>query len=302
MHLCTKMTSHRSAIAHKNIELIGLFSGCRASRKATWFGGSCSCSSDRSIRSHSPCRWECALNFSDETDGGERQGNCLTSYIIVFTANITLWCRPPKGLDRTYVFFLLSFGEPKKTGVVSGIEQSHNMLNSGWPYAAECEQLQSQENVSLVSSTRCKPSIRLWLQENLGQKPWHVSNALSAYIHIGPLLSLNFLLYFLIRLDKQVRFQFNFSWQELVDTHGLGHSNGKQRIQYHLRLKEELEELRHECMVLLRERFQLEQCIRQGSYRILRHFEIICRSLSYCKPIDLHPWSPLCVSCSYRRT
>lgn len=53
-----------------------------------------------------------------------------------------------------------------------------------------------------------------------------------------------------------------FTLQDLVDTHGLGHSNGKQRIQYHLRLKEELEELRHECMVLLRERFQLEQCIR----------------------------------------
>lgn len=55
------------------------------------------------------------------------------------------------------------------------------------------------------------------------------------------------------------------SVQELVDTHGLGHSNGKQRIQYHLRLKEELEELRHECMVLLRERFQLEQCIRSAN-------------------------------------
>lgn len=47
-----------------------------------------------------------------------------------------------------------------------------------------------------------------------------------------------------------------------MNTQGLGHNNSKQRIQYHLRLKQELEELRHECMQLLRERFQLEQCIR----------------------------------------
>ena len=43
---------------------------------------------------------------------------------------------------------------------------------------------------------------------------------------------------------------------------GLGHGNARQKIQYHLRLKEELEELRHQCLLALRERFQLEQCIR----------------------------------------
>lgn len=42
----------------------------------------------------------------------------------------------------------------------------------------------------------------------------------------------------------------------------MGHHNPKQRIQYHLRLKWELEELRRECVRLLREKFQLEQCIR----------------------------------------
>jgi hypothetical protein len=42
----------------------------------------------------------------------------------------------------------------------------------------------------------------------------------------------------------------------------LGHGNQRQKIQYHLRLKQELEEMRHECTVLLRERFHLEQCIR----------------------------------------
>lgn len=31
---------------------------------------------------------------------------------------------------------------------------------------------------------------------------------------------------------------------------------------YHLKLKQELEELRHEATVLLRERFHLQQCIR----------------------------------------
>lgn len=41
-----------------------------------------------------------------------------------------------------------------------------------------------------------------------------------------------------------------------------GHSNQKQKIQYHLRLKQELEELRHEVTVLLREKFHLEQCVR----------------------------------------
>lgn len=42
----------------------------------------------------------------------------------------------------------------------------------------------------------------------------------------------------------------------------LGHNNSKQKIQYHLRLKQELEEMRAECTVLLREKFALEQCIR----------------------------------------
>ena len=41
-----------------------------------------------------------------------------------------------------------------------------------------------------------------------------------------------------------------------------GHANHRQKIQYHLRLKQELEELRHECMVLLRDKFHLEQCLR----------------------------------------
>ena len=43
---------------------------------------------------------------------------------------------------------------------------------------------------------------------------------------------------------------------------GLGHNNPRQKIQYHLKLKQELEELRHECTLLLRERFSLEQCVR----------------------------------------
>eukprot|EP00951_Prasinocladus_malaysianus_P008406 scaffold60891_cov44-Prasinocladus_malaysianus.AAC.2 len=42
----------------------------------------------------------------------------------------------------------------------------------------------------------------------------------------------------------------------------LGHGNQRQKIQYHLRLKQELEEMRHECTALLRERFHLEQCVR----------------------------------------
>lgn len=42
----------------------------------------------------------------------------------------------------------------------------------------------------------------------------------------------------------------------------MGHNNPRQKIQYHLRLKQELEEMRHECMLLLRERFHLEQCVR----------------------------------------
>ena len=53
-----------------------------------------------------------------------------------------------------------------------------------------------------------------------------------------------------------------FVVQDLIDTQGLGHVNAKQPIQYHLRLKNELEELRSECVSLLKERFQLEQCVR----------------------------------------
>ena len=45
----------------------------------------------------------------------------------------------------------------------------------------------------------------------------------------------------------------------------MGHNNPKQKIQYHLRLKQELEEMRHECMLLLRERFHLEQCVRSAT-------------------------------------
>ena len=52
------------------------------------------------------------------------------------------------------------------------------------------------------------------------------------------------------------------AWQGLHAAAGLGHSNPRQKIQYHLRLKQELEEMRHECALLLRERFKLEQCVR----------------------------------------
>lgn len=55
--------------------------------------------------------------------------------------------------------------------------------------------------------------------------------------------------------------------RELLGTtsSGLGHSNPRQKIQYHLKLKQELEELRHEATVLLRERFHLQQCVRSVS-------------------------------------
>lgn len=56
--------------------------------------------------------------------------------------------------------------------------------------------------------------------------------------------------------------QLQVDLQELTDAGALGHNNPKQKIQYHLRLKQELEELRNECTVLLRERLHLEQCIR----------------------------------------
>lgn len=42
----------------------------------------------------------------------------------------------------------------------------------------------------------------------------------------------------------------------------LGHHNPKQKIQYHLKLKQDFEELKKECTNLLREKFHLEQCIR----------------------------------------
>ncbi|KAK9786894.1 hypothetical protein WJX73_007699 [Symbiochloris irregularis] len=56
--------------------------------------------------------------------------------------------------------------------------------------------------------------------------------------------------------------------QDLVSTTDLGHGNAKQKIQYHLRLKQELEELRHQCLLALREKFQLEQCIRYLAVRL----------------------------------
>ena len=55
--------------------------------------------------------------------------------------------------------------------------------------------------------------------------------------------------------------------QEVLGTAGMGHNNPRQKIQYHLRLKQELEETRHECMLLLRERFHLEQCVRYLAVR-----------------------------------
>lgn len=55
--------------------------------------------------------------------------------------------------------------------------------------------------------------------------------------------------------------------QEVLGTAGMGHNNPRQKIQYHLRLKQELEEMRHECMLLLRERFHLEQCVRYLAVR-----------------------------------
>lgn len=42
----------------------------------------------------------------------------------------------------------------------------------------------------------------------------------------------------------------------------LGHHNPKQKIQYHLKLKQDFEELKRECTNLLKEKFYLEQCIR----------------------------------------
>ncbi|GIL45340.1 hypothetical protein Vafri_2608 [Volvox africanus] len=56
--------------------------------------------------------------------------------------------------------------------------------------------------------------------------------------------------------------------EDLKEQSALGHNNHKQKIQYHLRLKQELEELRHECTVLLRDKFQLEQCIRYLAVKV----------------------------------
>ena len=50
--------------------------------------------------------------------------------------------------------------------------------------------------------------------------------------------------------------------QDLTDTAGLGHNNPAQKIQYHLRLKLQLEQMRHQCILLLKDRFRLEQCVR----------------------------------------
>lgn len=54
-----------------------------------------------------------------------------------------------------------------------------------------------------------------------------------------------------------------FQPQDLRAADGdVGHSNNKQKIQYTMRLKHELEERRGEVLALLRERFLLEQCVR----------------------------------------
>ncbi|KAL0038494.1 hypothetical protein WJX77_008466 [Trebouxia sp. C0004] len=55
---------------------------------------------------------------------------------------------------------------------------------------------------------------------------------------------------------------------QLVATTELGHANPKQKIQYHLRWKQELETIRKECTVLLRERYMLEQCVRYLAVRL----------------------------------
>ena len=72
--------------------------------------------------------------------------------------------------------------------------------------------------------------------------------------------------------------------QDLTDTQGLGHTNSKQPIQYHLRLKNELEEMRSECVGLLKERFHLEQCIRCPRPFFIALFSPECISAGACKP------------------
>lgn len=54
----------------------------------------------------------------------------------------------------------------------------------------------------------------------------------------------------LLQIDRQAR-------RHLIDRVGVSSVD-----RYHLKLKQELEELRHEATVLLRERFHLQQCIR----------------------------------------
>ena len=54
----------------------------------------------------------------------------------------------------------------------------------------------------------------------------------------------------------------NEDLQAVNNSLALGHNNNKQKIQYHLRLKQELEEMRTELAVLLRDKFILEQCVR----------------------------------------
>lgn len=77
--------------------------------------------------------------------------------------------------------------------------------------------------------------------------------------------------------------------QDLIDTQGLGHTNSKQPIQYHLRLKNELEELRSECIGLLKEKFQLEQCVRCGSHNYILLKAI--SSLVFCFLKAIHPFT-----------
>ena len=64
--------------------------------------------------------------------------------------------------------------------------------------------------------------------------------------------------------------------QEVMGTAGMGHNNPRQKIQYHLKLKQELEEMRHECMLLLRERFHLEQCVRSAFEHLLAIGNLLC--------------------------
>ena len=71
--------------------------------------------------------------------------------------------------------------------------------------------------------------------------------------------------------------------QDLTDTAGLGHSNPAQKIQYHLRLKLQLEQMRHQCTLLLKDRFRLEQCVR--CWLLLTAFGLLVDSclLTHCQ-------------------